>query len=319
MIPFSVLGDTHLGRTFTNNVPLHRRGDREQMVRDQFRRELMSKKESGSIHVHMGDLFDKPIVDLNTLLFAADIYRSAAAVYPDTEFFVLQGNHDAHRDVEKASSFDVFASLVENCDNITVVRHIVHLKECTLIPWSPTKSALEMVKRAFPTPRSTDHTVFAHWDLDLRSPDYNLIPTNELADAGVKTVYNGHIHLPSSFKRGEVTVHGTGSMQPYAFGEDAQGTFYIDLDLETARNIKPELIKDKCVRITLKPGEIFDLTLDVLQVQVRTIEENEPVDLRVSFEEFDLAGIYNTSLEKFAMSIEVREKLSSLWKEAFSA
>ena len=87
-----ILGDTHLDRRFVSNVPLHRRGERERMVWDQFVRELDPQR--CEYHIHMGDLFDKPVVSLSMILKTATAYLSAAKAHPNTKFRILRGNHD---------------------------------------------------------------------------------------------------------------------------------------------------------------------------------------------------------------------------------
>ena len=36
---------------------------------------------------------------------------------------------------------------------------------------------------------------FGHWDTDVRSEVFNLIPTGQLAAAGITKAYTGHVHL----------------------------------------------------------------------------------------------------------------------------
>src|ERR1700676_3269686 len=92
-----ILGDPHIAKVFTNNVPLHRRGEREKMVWLQFERGL--HPEGADCHVMTGDLFDRAIVQYEALMRAASLYRVAASSYPNTTFVVMRGNHDASRDL----------------------------------------------------------------------------------------------------------------------------------------------------------------------------------------------------------------------------
>ena len=49
-------------------------------------------------------------------------------------------------------------------------------------------------------------------------------------------------------------------------------------------------VKDLCVRIKLEPGEVFDLDLDCLQLQIVRSEEAE--QLSVELGEFDLMALF---------------------------
>src|SRR5689334_1109340 len=119
----STLGDPHLGKRFIEGVPLHRRGEREVQQWVEFDRSL-NDVNGASYHVMMGDLFDNFSVDETTVLRAAEHYVSAAARHRGTHYYILRGNHDAVRDADKKSSFDVFHALVATEENITVVREV---------------------------------------------------------------------------------------------------------------------------------------------------------------------------------------------------
>ena len=120
------LGDPHLGKKFTTGVPVHRRGDREKLVAETFQNSFKNLDEI-KLHICVGDLFDKFRVPEEVILFAAQTYRNAAEYNPDTQFIVLRGNHDASRDTDFKSSFDVFTALVGSVENIFVVDNLVGL------------------------------------------------------------------------------------------------------------------------------------------------------------------------------------------------
>jgi DNA repair exonuclease SbcCD nuclease subunit len=114
-----LLGDPHLGKSFKTGVPFHRLGERERMVMEQFRDEL-NEVEDANYHVCMGDLFNKYIIAPEIVLFAYQSYVEAASKNPNTTYIILRGNHDASKDRERASSFDLFAALVASIKNIKV-------------------------------------------------------------------------------------------------------------------------------------------------------------------------------------------------------
>src|SRR4029079_4517459 len=78
--------------------------------------------------------------------------------------------------------------------------------------------------------------------------------------------------LPQKFTRAGVEVIVTGSMQPLAHGEDPEERLYITRSLAEVE-ADPEAYKDKCLRVDLKPGEVFDMEIDCLQLIVRRPEE----------------------------------------------
>ncbi len=112
------LGDPHLGKPFIHGVPLHRRGDREKMVWADFERSI--SQTSADVHINLGDLLDRPVVPYDVIVRAARIYAQAAEDQPETQFLILQGNHDVSRDLERVSAFDVFAEIVWGIRNIRI-------------------------------------------------------------------------------------------------------------------------------------------------------------------------------------------------------
>jgi hypothetical protein len=97
---------------------------------------------------------------------------------------------------------------------------------------------------------------------------------------------------------------------PYAHGE---GHPYVTLTLAEARAMTD--VKDLCVRILLQPGEVFDLDLDCLQLQIVRPEDAE--QLSVNLGEFDLMALFAECMVNVPANIqtEVRKR----WDEAFTA
>ena len=187
-----IVGDPHLGRRFNNNVPLHRRGDHEKIVWTKFREGLDPK--GAKTHVNMGDIFDRAVVPYIDVWRAAHFYRCAARIHRDTTFIVLRGNHDASRDLEAVSAFDIFAGLVGG-DNIIVVKDWLNYDGLAFFGWHPITSAEALVEDfIYNTPNTRGMTAFGHWDVDPLSDPFNLIPTEQLAAAGITKAYTGHVH-----------------------------------------------------------------------------------------------------------------------------
>src|SRR6056297_763167 len=117
----TILGDPHLGRRFRTGVPLHRLGHREAMKWRDFETSLFHGNDD--LHVCIGDIFDKSNVPNAVVLKAAGLYRRAAEAMPSKTFVIIMGNHDGSRNADAASSFDVLTELLDEVDNITVVRN----------------------------------------------------------------------------------------------------------------------------------------------------------------------------------------------------
>lgn len=280
MFTTKLLGDPHLGKVFRTGVPVHRQGERERLVWEDFTQQL---DPSGAlIHVCMGDLFDKTIVPPETILRAADNYLSAAHSFPSVLFVVLMGNHDVSRDTEKKSAFDVFTALVSGQTNIKVVRDEPLIETgFGFIPYSPFRGTEDLVREL---PDGLE-AVFGHWDVVDFGGD-NVIPTELLAEKGITTAYTGHDHLARELTRHGVDIHVVGSMQPYSHAEDATGDWYVTLEMQDL----PEYdLKDKCVRILLKEGEVLPTDLDCLAITAKRVnaDAQEEVDT-TDFDNFDL-------------------------------
>jgi DNA repair exonuclease SbcCD nuclease subunit len=230
------IGDPHLGKRFVNGVPLHRRGEREKMVRAQFVDELLVPCD---FNVCMGDLFDKMVVDIATVLFAADEYRHAAACRPNTLFVVLRGNHDASRDADKRSSFDLFRELVRGVPNIVVVDdRYQYMAELVFFPWHPFKTAAEIVAELTDVDHLTNGgeiqpICFGHWDIkDFDGQNTNLVPVEQLKKLNPARVITGHYHKAGTYEVDGLQVECTGSMMPYAHGEETNDDLYVTVTLE---------------------------------------------------------------------------------------
>lgn len=316
-----IVGDPHLGRRFTKGVPVERRGQREQLVHEDFVCQL--DPQGAVTHIVMGDLFDKPQVSYDDLLFAAQAYMAAASTNPRTTFYIIQGNHDDSRDLAEVTAWDVFGQLVRSFQNIRCVTEpmIVPDLGAALFPWKPDETAVEMVARVamggLYGVKLT--TAYGHWDVDPRSHPHNLIPTKELAALGFTEAYTGHVHKPDSFTRDGVAVTVVGSMQPYAQGEDGgQGPVrYVTLSVEDLDGISD--FSDACIRLQLKPGEDYAgpippcLSFDIQRL--RPVDAEAPAD--VSMEGFDTMAVTRQALDDHEIIPTVRQQIDGKIAETF--
>ncbi len=321
---FTTLGDVHLGHQFVTGVPLHRRGDREKMVWDDFVESLENCQKP--YHIQVGDLFHTFAVPEALLLNVANAYKNAAEINPEVEYILYRGNHDASRDTEKSASFDVLADLLNGIKNILVLREVttVRFSDGNLygfLPWHPFKSAEELAVELIEDRQGQRFAaVFGHFETEsFGGHDFNLIPTKTLSTV-TDTVYTGHIHTPGEFERDGVTVFVVGSMQPYSHGEDPTGEWYKTIPFD-AFAIAPEgEFEDINLRVIVKPGEVPVITDNVLSLVtkpfVEVIEGDEqPDNLEVKFEEFNMHSLFISCLTNANVRPTIAEKIQSKFEE----
>lgn len=298
-----VLGDQHLGKKFVEGVPLERRGDRERMQREDFTKSLMECKDV-NVHVNMGDIFDAWYVSFEVIYWAAETYRRAARANPKTEYYILRGNHDASRDLERISAFRVFAGMFGDVPNINVVAdEIVYLSDdyykdtLAFVPWHPTKTVLEMIDEAADQIECCIAT-FHHCDVMAITDTSNLLPAKRLKELGVELAVTGHDHLQRDIKMDGLDVWVTGSMQPYSFAEDPDGKLYVTATLEAVKNTlegdgNAGRLHDYCLRIEMKPGEVIDEPIDCLQLKlIYPDDKDDDGEVEVEFSDFNFNELF---------------------------
>jgi len=298
-----LLGDPHLGRSFIHGVPLDRRGERERMVNQQFLSDIMTP--SGGLHVCMGDLFDKAIVPYSVILNTALAYAAAAQKFPNTKYVILKGNHDWQRDLEKPSAFDLFHRMVNHINNIFVVTTTYQIGRLAFFAWHPTINAVEMVRNGV----WDADVALGHWDIeDFGGDNMNLIPTQALAEAGVKNAFTGHIHKPQEFVRDNVNVVVVGSMQPYAHGEEIDETLYKTIDKKALLESPVGAWHNHCLRVDLSAGDILDIEVDCLQLTVRK-EKEDGKPMEVTLGDFNMTELFRSSFTEAGVSDKITDTL----------
>lgn len=298
MSDFVCLGDPHLGRSFKTGTPLHRVGDREAMVWQQFRNDLLDVK--APLHINLGDIFDKFVVAPEIVIEAAIAYRAAAEAQPDVTFVVLQGNHDVSKDLTKQSSFEIFEMLVREIPNIIVVNNEpVVIGNYGFVPYLPFATAVDQIRQL---PDGLDR-VFTHFDFVDWGGDH-VLPTALLAEKNILHVTNGHDHTPRVEKRHGVTVTMHGSMQPYTHAEDAEGRLYRTVTLDELAGMDCTNLN---IRVLLAEGETLPADLDCLSLTAKRAAagEAEAVDT-TEFESIDL-GVELAALLPESIRAEVME------------
>lgn len=299
----TVLGDPHLGRKFKTGVPLHRVGERELLQWDEFASSLLHC--TTPYHINMGDLFDKFVVAPEIVLKAVQIYKTAAAQNPNTIYVVIEGNHDRSKDSTKASSFDLFANLVQGVNNIIVVQESGTLlgSNMAVLPYHPFRSAEEILDE---TPGNLD-VVFGHWDIADFGGE-NVIPTELMAQRGIHLAVSGHDHLAREERRHGVDIIVTGSMQPYTHAEDTTGEFYKTVTLDELAELDPTNLN---IRVLLREGETLPTDIDCLSLTAkREAKEDLTVDTS-DFDSLDLGQLLARELDGLSIKDQLMEAFTN--------
>jgi DNA repair exonuclease SbcCD nuclease subunit len=299
-----VLGDPHLGRRFVNNVPLHRRGDREKLVRDCFRDHFADIPRDLHVHVCMGDIFDRPHVGAEDILLAYETYAYAVGCNPNTLFVLIAGNHDLARDNEAQVSFDVLARLLETLEVLVVRDEPIHHAASNLlfVPFSTNATSTDVVDGYTDVPCAA---AFGHWDIVTVHNDSNKIPET----LNTKLVVTGHDHVARELDRGDVHIICTGSMQPYTHGEDPKGLMYRTVTLPELELISEAERRMLNLRVVLAEGESLPPDLDALSIQSRRVGQEEGGAVDVSFEDFDMAKLFAEAMNDNGVGAELQASL----------
>lgn len=309
-----LIGDPHLGRNFDTGMPLHRRGHRAAMQREQFQAELATP-DMDTITM-IGDLFDKPVVPLPVLSAAIQDVIQAAQDRPSVQFIMMAGNHDISRQLGQQGAWEIFSLAVGWLPNVHVLTEPALIGGSAYFPWQWEVTAADQVQALIDSGLGEHvgkiENAIGHWDLvDFGGDTSHIAPIPELmALNGNMDFYSGHYHLEGEFLVNQVNVFCTGSMQPYAHGE---GDMYVTLTVEEA--LARDDLYDKCVRILLGPDEVMP-DIDCFQLtRKRADTVGEEVELRaVGAQSFNLANTLASSFEQQEVpepvQIFIKEKLS---------
>lgn len=300
----NLIGDPHLGRVFKTGVPLHRQGEREASVWVDFETALERKAD---VTVILGDLFDRFVVPPEVVLRAVEGCKRSASRHRDRWFVLLRGNHDASRDADKKSSFDLFCQLMADVPNFIIARDVPETLSTggvnlAFVPWHPFINARDMVQGLL---QEQYDAVFGHWEVEaFGHNDDDVLPIDLLSPI-TPVVYTGHIHQPSVKKVGKTRIVIVGSLQPYSHAEDVKGDLYVTLPLEQARELAESgELRDKNVRVLLNPGEMLDVEIDCLALTTKNADSNNSSDetVEVNFDEFDFAQLFRDTFARFNVS-----------------
>lgn len=305
------LGDPHIGKKFVHGVLLERRGEREGMQYHDLL-QAVTDPEGAKFHICVGDIFDKMVVSPEEVIKVAAAYKYAAWSNPKTNFVIIRGNHDASRDMTKRSSFDVLKEILESYSNIYIFSEANTLGNIAFCPWSPFKTATEVLE-SLPSPGPYD-AVIGHWDMDdFGDENPNLIPVPALKKV-TNLAYTGHVHVSYTATYGDLTVHVTGSMQPYTHAEDPEGNLYVTLTPDEAA--ERDDLTNKCVRIKAGPDEDVP-EINCLQLTVKRTrgEAEEPEDLSIDEQKFDFDALFRQVMSEHGVPDDLVQEVRGMYEE----
>jgi predicted phosphodiesterase len=297
-----LIGDPHITRKFVMNVPLSRRGEREELLFHDFEKRLYEGDEEYLVMV--GDLLERPVCSLADLYRIADIILAAARLQPNRLIILLAGNHDRSAQAGDYGAFDILKLFHQVYPNLFIFTEPAVIGDLGLFPWQWDRTALEQIEDM----KGEEFSIaIGHWDLvayDEMHKDH-FCPAQELVAMGAKEIYSGHWHVAGDYVIDGITVHCTGSMQPMTHSEDPDGKMYVTLTLDEYQEADHSTFKNKYVRVILPRGENPDALSDCLGFKFVWENEEEITPEDVKVEEFKMADVLHKSLTKHEVNAEV--------------
>ncbi len=296
----NLIGDPHLGREFVRNVPLDRRGDREEMMMEDSTKRLVADLNQTTVIV--GDLFERPIVSQHVLHQTIDEIIRASLLNP---IVIIAGNHDLDKATEKRGSFHLLALALEYVPNVTVLLRPAIIDNVLYLPWEYERSALEQLNDVVDA--ELPPVAIGHWDLESFGADEShLCPARALTERGVETIISGHWHIAGEYVVDGVTVYCTGSMQPMTHAEDPKGELYVTMTKEEYENADPTKLSQKYVRVYVDEGEEVSPPSTCLGFKTESIKKEKEIE-RVNMGTFDMNDILAQAFTSFGVTSEVQK------------
>lgn len=306
-----IITDTHIGKKWAANVPLHRRGDREKLQRETFANILANCHED---LYHLGDLFDSWNVSNDDLMFVHHCVDEWSLNNRGCQANFIAGNHDLSRS-GKISSFEILKELFASRENVHF--HVRPDDEVNwlwdtdhnyrlIIPFSYQKSYAEMVK---PFIGKHFKEVYVHADL----PD-----VEALKQLDADHIYSGHLHnlRPHNVVGGVEFVNSMLPLNHYeAVGTQWDGTLYKTYDCVDQFYVSNAEVHDKCVKIRVHENEDAPNREDIDAMQViivRAEEEDSKTFEEVELGEFDSRKVFDECMKD--VHEELKEEIWGLYK-----
>lgn len=302
-----ILGDVHAGKAFVNDVPLHRRGEREAEVLAQLFDELNVDPEVTS-HVQVGDLFDQFEVSNEVVMEVFKSYQIASSANPQCTYYLIPGNHDLSRDADKVSSFQILQAMLARCPNVRFVMDPEVIEGMGFMPWHPFKHAETLAKEL-----TECDMVFCHCDLEGGGP--NVIPYDTLSKI-TKKVITGHVHTPQTFHRNGMEIVVTGSMQPYSHAEDPEHKRYITVTVQQYNDLVlnyQDVIKNQYIRLILPKGveapSPIPNCMGFKTITETSTDEPEQADISLDIQDFNTRRLFEQCMNDCGVSKILQETM----------
>ena len=297
-----IISDTHIGKKWAANVPLHRRGDREKLQRETFANILANCHEDW---YHLGDLFDSWNVSNDDLMFVANELLKWSVNNPSCYATIIAGNHDLSRS-NKYSSFEVLDEVVSQTKNIELLDFPDIVDDELFIPFSYQESYAEMIK-----PFLGKHwkNVYVHADL----PD-----VEALKQLDADHIYSGHLHnlRPHNVVGGVEFVNSMLPLNHYeAAGTKWDGTLYKTYQCADEFYVSNDDVRDRCVKILVHENEIAPNRedIDAMQVIIKSADE-EAANMYedVVADGFDARSVFDECMKD--VDSEIKEECWEVYK-----
>ena len=295
-LKIGIIGDVHIGKTFRTGVPKDRLGERESMVLNQLT-ELLDRDVDYIVLV--GDLFDKVRVSNSDLYNLINIVENAVTTHPDVVYVVINGNHDMPKEVGRISSFQLFEKYFERTpfNNLKIISkhspsniHVIPEHD-TLLYFSHYNAFLaldEEVDVEFFDQDLIDsysnRIAFGHWEtIDFGSDHFIDRDVPKIVLDNFTAVITGHEHKPKITLLQNVPVLTSGSMQPYAYGEELsyEKEFYVTLSSSVVKDrLKkdPTTFKNSYVKILVETSDDLIDPFDCLGRSYKNVAKNKTED-----------------------------------------
>lgn len=269
-IRIGIIGDVHIGKTFRTGVPKDRLGERESMILSQLK-DLLRRPVNYTVIV--GDLFDKIRVSNSDLYNLITIIEEALKEDPERIIVIINGNHDMPKETDRISSFQLFEKYFNSNSfkNLKIVskhlkQNFVSATDDLLLYFSHYNAFLsldqEVPKEDFDFASCFKYKVaFGHWEtIDFGSDHFIDRDVPALVKDNFDVVITGHEHKPKLTLLDDTPVLTSGSMQPYAYGEElpAETEFYCTLKTEEVNKCledNPDYFINSYVRILTQDGD----------------------------------------------------------------
>lgn len=316
------IGDPHLGKKF-NNVPLHRKGEREKLQFEEFKKQLDIQCD---VNIMVGDLFDVFDIPNELLLEVVNAIRQAKRNNPETMFIMMSGNHDISRDSSIKSSFHVLKEILRHEPTVHICMEEqafysgdLHFLVC---PYNEFKNSEEAIA---PFKDKIFNFVVGHWDTMLIAGTHNVVPPSLVNMTNL--IITGHVHTPDTFyldangnlvkTQTHCKVLLTGSMQPYSHGEDPKGEFYVTRTVDQVvqeLEENPEAYKYKALRIIAVAGEVIPEGIDCLQFATKIVEGEEE-KLEVTLGDFSFRKEFDDVMTENDVPTDVATKYWEIYQQ----